>query len=327
MTQLEWIKPLKEGPLRKAVRYGIYPLLVFGSLALFMSLMSSFPGEKLAGLTAMIAIANIVIIHVFERLAPYRREWNEPRGDRLSNFLFTNVVLPVLSKSVEILLSFLVLDLGSRYFTPLHSLWPTQWALPAQLALALLICEFFFYWTHRFGHTLEALWNFHAFHHSPERLYWDNSGRFHPVDLSLNWLFYFMPLFVLGVPAEVMAMFLTINAVTGLLEHANIDFHAGFLNYVFNTAQLHRWHHSIEPEISSKNFGKVLTVWDLVFGSHYLPKGREVGVIGVHDPDAPTRTLAQLAYPFKKMRITSRLQTLSERRRSRRYRPVSRKSL
>lgn len=306
MTQLEWIKPIQEGLFRKAVRYGFYPLLVFGSLGVFMALMPSFPGEKLARLTATIAIVNIVIIHVFERLAPYRREWNDPRGDRLSNFLFTNVILPVLSKSVEIFLSFVVLGIGSRYLSPLHALWPSHWNLLGQLALALLICEFGFYWVHRWGHTIESLWNFHAFHHSPERLYWDNSGRFHPVDLSLNWLFYFFPLFLFGVPAEVMAMFLTINAVTGLLEHANVDFNAGFLNYIFNTAQLHRWHHSIEPKISSTNFGKVLTVWDLVFGTHHLPKGEEVGVIGVFDPEAPKRTLAQLAYPFKKMRRAAR---------------------
>lgn len=282
------------------VRCLYYPAMLIGAFALFFTFKDQFPGEKLPLLTAIISIGAIAIIHATERILPYRKEWNKPRGDRLSNFIFTNVILPVLSKIVEIILGFMFLSSTSGFVHDhVHALWPREWPLLVQLPLALLITEFCFYWVHRWGHTWGRLWKFHAIHHVVERLYWNNSGRFHPVDLFLNWLIYFFPLFLLGVPSDLIALFLLTNAVTGLLEHANVDFEMGPLNYIFNTAQLHRWHHSVVPEISSQNFGKVLSVWDVVFGTWYMPPNEKVGKIGVEGEPIPADVWGQMLYPFK----------------------------
>ncbi|UXR65064.1 sterol desaturase family protein [Bdellovibrio bacteriovorus] len=285
----------------QTLRLIYYPILLIASVAVFFAFKDLFPGEQLALLTAAISVVVIAIIHITERLLPYRREWNTPQGDRTSNFIFTNIVLPGLSKVVEIMLTALFLNQSSALMSPgLQSLWPRQWPLLSQLALALFITEFFFYWVHRIGHRWALAWRFHSIHHAVERLYWDNAGRFHPVDLFLNWLFYFLPLFLLAVPPELIALFLLVNAVTGLLEHANVDFEMGPLNRVFNTAQLHRWHHSVVPEISSQNFGKVLSIWDQVFGTWYHPEGKHVGKIGVEGEDIPKRTWGQMLYPFRR---------------------------
>lgn len=282
------------------VRCLYYPAMLVGAVALFFAYKDLFPGEQLPVLTAIISIGVIAVIHASERILPYRKEWNVPRGDRLSNFIFTNIALPGLSKIVEIMLTFLFLSSSSAFMrTHFFNLWPRHWPLLAQLPLALLITEFFFYWIHRFGHTWGKLWKFHAIHHVVERLYWNNSGRFHPVDLFFNWLIYFFPLFLFGVPAELIALFLLVNAVTGLLEHANVDFEMGPLNYIFNTAQLHRWHHSVVPEISSQNFGKVLSLWDWVFGTWYMPAEKHVGKIGVEGEPIPADVWGQMKYPFK----------------------------
>lgn len=286
--------------LKQAFRYLIYPLLLIGAVSLFFAFKGSFPGTQLPLLTALISIGTIVIIHITERLLPYRDEWNTPRGDRLSNFLFTNIILPVLSKIVEILLAYIFLSSTTGFIHDhIHTLWPREWPLLAQLVMALLITEFFFYWIHRWGHTHSTLWKFHSIHHVVERLYWNNSGMFHPVDLFLNWLIYFAPLFVLGVPSDLIALFLLVNAVTGLLEHANIDYEVGTVNKILNTAQLHRWHHSVNPEVSAKNFGKVLSVWDVVFRTWYNPAGQAVDKIGVEGEPIPTSTLDRMKYPFQ----------------------------
>lgn len=296
------IPAVRQPQVRRIVRAVYYPLLVVAVMGAFMALKSFFPGDKLAVLTTVLGVTAVIVVHVSERLFPYREEWNVSRGEVLSDFVFTNLVLPSLSKATEIFLAwFFVSSVGSLLREPFEAWWPHEWPVLGQLALILLIGEFFFYWTHRWGHRFEALWHFHSIHHVVERVYWNNAGRFHPLDLSLNWLFYFAPIFLFGVSGEVLAAFLTLNAVTGLLEHANVDFEAGPLNRIFNTAQLHRWHHSVVVRESSTNFGKVLSVWDQVFGTYYLPHGREVGEVGVTGEAIPKEVSGQMRYPFRRL--------------------------
>ena len=102
---------------------------------------------------------------------------------------------------------------------------------------------------------------------------------------------YLGPMLLLGTPPEVLALIATLNAVTGYLEHANVD---------FKTAQLHRWHHTADVTFAMCNFGKVLSVWDQVFGSFYLPPA-PVGKVGIGDdqPEVPPDFLERLRYPFR----------------------------
>jgi sterol desaturase/sphingolipid hydroxylase (fatty acid hydroxylase superfamily) len=286
----------------KISQYLFYPGMLLSSWVLFFGLKSLFKSDDLFFLVAILSTGAIVIIHVLEKFFPYRRIWNQSRGDRVSNLLLTNVLLPGISRLAEVVLGWLALSMVPDSHQFLRNQWPHQWPLMLQLLLALLICEFFFYWIHRISHRTQFFWNFHRAHHTVKRVYWENSGRFHPVDLFLNWFFYFWPLIFFGVSQELMALFLLTNGVTGLLEHANINYRGGVLNRVFNTAELHRWHHSTVIEESSTNFGKVLCVWDQIFGSYYLPADREVGDTGVIDEDSHLETYwAELALPFKRL--------------------------
>lgn len=299
------IPEIRHRRVRALVRAVFYPALVTGVMAAFLWLRADFPGEKLGLLTALLGFSCVAIVHVSERLFPYRADWNRSRGDFASDLVFTNLLLPALAKAVELFLAwFFVSAAGAWLSEPLRSWWPHDWPVLVQAAAILVIAEFFFYWTHRWGHRVELLWRFHSIHHVVGRVYWNNSGRFHPVDLVLNWMFYFAPLFLFGVSPEVIAAFLTLNAVTGLLEHANIDFEAGFLNRFFNTAQLHRWHHSTVIGESSTNFGKVLSVWDQVFGTYLLPRDRDVERVGVDTDPIPPEALKQMSYPFRRRRRT-----------------------
>jgi sterol desaturase/sphingolipid hydroxylase (fatty acid hydroxylase superfamily) len=73
----------------------------------------------------------------------------------------------------------------------------------------------------------------------------------------------------------------------------------------FSTPGVHRWHHSIDGAVGNHNYGAVLSIWDLVFGT-YLDRPRLAGPVGIADlPAFPTRYLAQLASPFRWQRITA----------------------
>jgi ornithine lipid hydroxylase len=112
---------------------------------------------------------------------------------------------------------------------------------------------------------------------------------------------YFLPLYLFAFPREVTVLFVSANIITGLLEHANIRFKAGPFNYVFNSAELHRWHHSQVFAEANQNFGKVLCVWDLVFGTWLGRDDQEMGDVGLTPGEGlvPPTLRGQWSEPFR----------------------------
>jgi sterol desaturase/sphingolipid hydroxylase (fatty acid hydroxylase superfamily) len=73
----------------------------------------------------------------------------------------------------------------------------------------------------------------------------------------------------------------------------------GWMNYIFNTPELHRWHHSTDLSEGDKNFGENLMLWDLVFRSFYLdPTRHRPAIIGIKSA-MPKTFFAQIAMPFR----------------------------
>ena len=73
-------------------------------------------------------------------------------------------------------------------------------------------------------------------------------------------------------------------------------------------AELHRWHHSRLVEESNTNYGQNLAVWDVVFGTRFLPEDREpprdIGLAEM--PVFPMTWWAQIRSPFDWAKIKRR---------------------
>ena len=99
--------------------------------------------------------------------------------------------------------------------------------------------------------------------------------------------------------------------VIGLItpaQHANIDFRLGFLNWIFSCTDVHRWHHSTVAAEQNQNYGNVLVIWDLVFGTYFNPAGRQVGEIGNVGTQLPQNFLGQVLFPvLRKYSLTAQL--------------------
>ena len=105
-----------------------------------------------------------------------------------------------------------------------------------------------------------------------------------------------------GVALAAFVPFLTFYA---LLLHANLNWSYGRFGYILASPVFHRWHHTSEAEGLDKNFAGLFPFIDAVFGTLYLPRGRQPERFGLVDDDVPDGLLGQLAYPFRK-RSTSR---------------------
>ncbi len=142
------------------------------------------------------------------------------------------------------------------------------------------------------------MWRYHAVHHSPHRLYWLNVGGFHPIEKAVQFAVDTVPFALLGVSNEALAAYFVFYAVNGFFQHSNCNIRLGPLNYIVSGPELHRWHHSEFAVESDNNFGNNLIVWDLMFGTRFLPPDREVGRLGLTDRDYPSGFLAQMKTPF-----------------------------
>ena len=281
-----------------------FPLVMGGAIGVAIHWMERGlePALAFGGATA----GGYLFVIVFERIFPYHRDWNRSRGDFLvdlrhaivSGGLVLEAIRPLIYAGAIVVGGWLSRSIG-------FSLWPAEWPIVAQLVLALVVGELPMYWVHRLEHETELLWRFHAVHHSAPRLYWLNAARFHPIDLALNRIGWLGILVLLGCGEAVIALFAIVEAVHGIFQHANLTLRLGPLNWIFSMAELHRWHHSRLLEEANHNYGQNLIVWDVVFGTRYLPDDREPSAdTGLWDLSAfPMTYLAQLASPFRWQRI------------------------
>jgi len=187
-----------------------------------------------------------------------------------------------------------------RLDLPIASLWPHGWPLWAQAVLIVLVVDFLRYWMHRAAHENDALWKLHAVHHSGEQLYWLNTARFHPLEKALQMSLDSLPFLLMAVDARVLSLYYIAYATNGFFQHCNVRLRYGPLNYIVGSADTHRWHHSRRPRESNANYGNTVILWDLLFGTWYLPASRDVEGLGLQEPAYPRSFLGLLGAPFRK---------------------------
>jgi len=282
-----------------------FPLVMSAAVAAALVLMDRGAGPVAAFFVPIAATTLFVL--VTEWIFPHQREWLRSHGDIGTDALYA-IVIGTTGGLLQPVVTAMAIPIAAAWSVRFGApLWPSAWPLLAQVVLALIVAELPKYWMHRLEHETDLLWRIHATHHSAPRLYWLNAARFHPIDTAIDTIVGLLPLSALGCGADVISLFLLVSAVHGYFQHANLKLRLGPLNYFFSMAELHRWHHSKTIAEANHNYGQNLSVWDLVFGTFFLPKDREPPVdIGLAAlPGFPNTFLAQLASPFRWRKITT----------------------
>lgn len=247
----------------------------------------------------VVYLSLVVLIAIFERIMPYEQTWLRRDGETFNDIAHTLLSKGVVQIAAAIGTSFpmaLATVVQPAFTSPLH-IWPDSWPLFLQVVLGLAIAELGLYIAHRLAHENLSLWRFHALHHSVERLWVVNTGRFHLVDSLLKIAMSQTPLYLLGAPLPVFLWIGAVTAFIGLLTHCNIDVRTGPLDWVLSTPRLHRWHHSRRLEEGNTNYCENLVLWDQLFGTYHNPPRPSPVDIGISGKIAKG-FLAQFAQPF-----------------------------
>ena len=136
------------------------------------------------------------------------------------------------------------------------------------VALALLGTDFLYYWEHRAGHRVNALWSlYHSVHHSSPVYDQSTAFRLSAVDGTIGTLM-FLPLVLVGFPAALVLAMVGIVVGYQTWIHTEIVRHLpGAIEWWLNVPSHHRVHHGTNPRYIDKNYGGILIVWDRLFGT------------------------------------------------------------
>ena len=274
----------------------IYPATIASAFALFAIL--QFAGVSLIFSTYVPVIATAVMVAALESAIPHRAEWRPPSREVRTDLTFMVVVQLAFPPLMGFLFTYALIKPAAALNLPIRGLWPHAWPIWVQAPLMVLVVDFLRYWLHRASHQSDTLWRLHSVHHSVEQLYWLNTARFHPIEKALQMSLDSLPFLLMQVDARVLALYYLAYATNGFFQHCNIRLHYGFLNYIVGSAETHRWHHSKLPRESNANYGNTVIIWDVLFGTLYLPKEREVDDLGLQDPAYPKSFLSLMRAPF-----------------------------
>jgi ornithine lipid hydroxylase len=275
-----------------------YPLVMTGVFAMFAWLQSM--GATLIVSTYVPVLAAAAAVTLLELAFPHRTAWRPPVEEIKTDFAFMTAIQLALPPLVSFLFVYLLIEPARALDLPITALWPHGWPIWLQAVLMVLAVDLLRYWLHRFAHENDTLWRLHSVHHSVEQLYWLNTARFHPIEKTLQMCLDSLPFLLMGVDARVLALYYIAYAANGFFQHCNIHLRYGVLNYIVGSAETHRWHHSRVPRESNSNYGNTVIVWDLVFGTWFLPTDRDIQDLGLQERDYPRSFLGLMRAPFRR---------------------------
>ncbi|MDH4040558.1 MAG: sterol desaturase family protein [Gammaproteobacteria bacterium] len=149
--------------------------------------------------------------------------------------------------------------------------------------LATVLYDLCYYWQHRMGHERTFFWAAHVAHHQSEDYNLSTALRQTSTGFLLDWVFY-IPMYLLGIPAEVVVTVGAINLIYQFWVHTEHVPKLGWYEWVFVTPSNHRVHHAQNDIYMDRNYGGIFILWDRLFGTFQEELASEPPIYGIRGP-------------------------------------------
>lgn len=262
-----------------------------------MELANLFTPE-LIGLYCIVSAA--IIFMFIEKRFPYNPQATVRSGFWMDLFWYTLVQSYILGVVIYWILSWVDTAGGFERWRLI-----ADWPLWVQVVVLMVLHDIYIYWFHRLQHANKYLWRLHEAHHSTEHVDWLSGIRSHPVEILINQTIEYAPMILLGADPLVFVIKGTFGSIYGMYIHSNLDVRMGWLQYVINGPEMHRWHHAnCDRAAYDKNFSTKFACLDWIFGTAFLPdpKKTKAADYGLpDDPEFPMTYWGQTFYAFRRM--------------------------
>ncbi|HET7746153.1 MAG TPA: sterol desaturase family protein [Vicinamibacteria bacterium] len=171
--------------------------------------------------------------------------------------------------------------------------------------LFFAITDFSFYWIHRLQHSNRLLWAFHSVHHAEAELTFLSSYRLHLFDQVLSAANILAVALLVGAPEQVWMPYFVLYTIFEGLQHAQLPWRFGPFYRLVVSPAFHAYHHSRERRHHDRNFSKILSLWDHLFGTIEHGPARPAA-FGLPDVPARQSLYAQWSRPFLEIRTSMR---------------------
>ncbi|WOJ93184.1 sterol desaturase family protein [Congregibacter variabilis] len=166
--------------------------------------------------------------------------------------------------------------------------------------LATVLYDLCYYWLHRLGHERAILWAAHVAHHQSEDYNLSTALRQTSTGFLLGWVFY-IPMFALGVPAEVVVTVGSINLIYQFWVHTEHVGKLGWYEWVFVTPSNHRVHHAQNERYLDRNYGGLFILWDRLFGTFQEELESDPPIYGIKGPLRSFNPLRALTHIYAEL--------------------------
>jgi len=136
-----------------------------------------------------------------------------------------------------------------------------------QYIIGFISIDFYAYWSHRWAHKYNVLWNRHVIHHSSEEYNLPVALRQTISDFVQVYTFLLIPSAIFSIPTDVLTVLGVVMLFGGFWYHTQLIGKIGFLEHLIVTPAHHRIHHAVNAVYIDKNFGGILIIWDKLFGT------------------------------------------------------------
>lgn len=230
------------------------------------------------GKILLIAIPSFLVLVLLEKIYGWYKGYDTVRNmDMVASLTsgITNVTKDVLKLSIPII-SYVWLEKHLAIYH-IKATWVTY-------AVAFVALDFSNYWTHRWAHHINILWNRHVIHHSSEEFNLACALR-QSISVFFNFFtFLLIPAALLGVPSKVIAIVGPLHLFAQFWYHTRHIPKLGFLEKIIVTPSHHRVHHAVNPEYMDKNLAAIFIIWDKLFGTFQEERDDVPPVYGITRP-------------------------------------------
>ncbi|MEQ1545946.1 MAG: sterol desaturase family protein [Methyloglobulus sp.] len=209
-----------------------------------------------------VAVAIFVIMVTWEYLSPRRIQHIERKQRWLVNLGLALANLALMR-----------LTIGSLAY--MSAVWAAEnglgllniWALTNAVSIVatLLILDFAIYAQHIMMHKSSLLWRLHKIHHTDMEFDATTAVRFHPLEIVISMLYKTFCIVLIGADPVAVIVFEIILNGAATFNHSNINIPEIInkkLCWLIVTPDMHRIHHSAEPDETDSNYGFSISCWD-----------------------------------------------------------------
>ena len=174
------------------------------------------------------------------------------------------------------------------------------WWYYFSLGFLVILVDLYKYWYHRLAHRVPFLWAMHSFHHSAEAVTLATGARHYWLHGAILAACFPVLAVLFSVPPQLLGV-LPIFFIPEVVVHTNWRIPMGRAVTWVNNPQWHTIHHSSDPVHRDKNFAALLPLWDILFGTAWIPAPGEYPATGLQ-PGEHADVLDGIIWPLRHLR-------------------------